>query len=85
MPPCKVPLRWLSRENEFVLTYPLPNEALLPRGAQRPKVTLGEAKHKSVGVGRASSSPYLTLQVSPALIRVGSRGGTLFHRTKARV
>lgn len=79
----QVPLRWLSRKNEFVSTYPLPNEALLPRGAQRPKVTLGEAKRKSMGVGRASPSPRLTSLSSPALIWVGSWGSPSFPRTKA--
>lgn len=47
--PPEYPWGLLSRENEFVVTYPLPNEALLPKGAQRPKVTLGETKHKSMG------------------------------------
>lgn len=69
----------------LLLTYPLPNEALLPRGAQRPKVTLGEAKHNynSMGVGRANPSPCFTLLSSPALIWVGSWGSPSFPRTKA--
>lgn len=58
LPPTQTPWVWLSRENKFALTYPLPNEALFPRGAQRPKITLGETKHKSLVVGRASSSPH---------------------------
>lgn len=82
LPPTQAPLRWLSRENEFALTYPLPNEALFPRGAQRPKVTLGEAKHKSMGVGGASPSPDFTLQFSPARISVGSWGSTFFEGPK---
>ena len=49
--PFPPPRGMLSRESEFASTYPLPNEALLSRGAQRPKVTLGEAKHKAMGMG----------------------------------
>lgn len=56
----------LSRENEFASTYPLPDEARLPRGAQRPKVTLGEAKHKSMG-GGIGPAPALTFLFSLVL------------------
>lgn len=55
------------------MTYPLPNEALLPRDAQRPKVTLGEAKHKSMGrrIGPAQLSPHLLVLISSDVGEVG--------------
>lgn len=38
-----------SSRRKMCFTYPLPNEALLPRGSQRSKVTLEEAKHNPCG------------------------------------
>lgn len=38
-----------SSRREMYFTYPLPNEPLFPRRAQRSKVTLGEAKHNPLG------------------------------------
>lgn len=62
-----------SRRNMY-FTYPLPNEALFPRRAQRSKVTLKETKYNSCGcVWRAPASTcpsYSQLQVG--LEKVGS-------------